>query len=187
MIQHKILTIDQLRQDVEARPELENMARFYCTDLKIPAEIHKLNLLCSIIEKETDWVNNIPRFEPAYGPGGLLYKRSKVLQSEYLKWGPLVSCSYGPAQIMYIVAKELGYSGHPLHLWSGEVSLPYAVAYINKLVNQFNAKTIEQIAAGYNGGPGVISKPDKWPKGYIARFAAIYDRLLNRYTGGAYV
>ena len=92
----------------------------------------------------------------------------------YKKWGALASCSYGPWQIMYIVANEQGFKGHPMELWNSDVCLPYVIRLINRLAEK--APDLPNILAGYNTGS--VKNTEK-AANYIQKFYHYYNQLMN--------
>jgi len=119
----------------------------------------------------------VPRFEPAYAPGGLYFRNSSMVRREYAKWGSSASCSYSNFQIMFIVARELGYDAPPLALDKDSVALPYVVRYINKRVLKRGAKTVAEIADAYNSG---THRDANVPERYINKFTRKYAQHLTR-------
>lgn len=118
-----------------------------------------------------------PRFEPAYAPGGLYYRNSKEVRDAYEKWGKSAACSYSNFQILYITATELGYEGPPLGLDRDSLAIPFVIKYINERIFARGAKTVEQVADGYNSGTHLDRlKPIK----YMARFRRYYDKAIVR-------
>jgi len=108
---------------------------------------------------------NVPRFERGYAPGGLYWK-AQHLRDAYDKYGPLASCSYGPFQVMYIKAYELGFRAHPLYLWHPEFSGPYAVEVLN-LAHHRGARTVNELLDAYNTGD---HRDQNIPHGYFEKF-----------------
>jgi hypothetical protein len=178
------ISVDQCRSSMHSKAELEAICKFFSDQLKLPSSIDKYIFMCALATKETNFgYFNVMRFEPAYGPNGVLFQGSQMLKESYEEFGAAVACSYGPFQIMYCVARENGYPRHlsPFRLWSGYESGPYVVRYINSII-EAGGNSIESIAAGYNGGRGVIPKPKKWPMNYVNAFKFHYDRLKQSAT-----
>lgn len=119
----------------------------------------------------------VPRFEHAYAPGGLYFRNSTMVRREYAKWGSYAACSFSNFQIMFIVARELGYDAPPLALDKDSVALPYVVRYINTRVLKRGAATVEEIADAYNSG---THKDDIKPERYINKFTRKYAQHLAR-------
>jgi hypothetical protein len=66
-----------------------------------------------------------------------------------------VSSSYGPWQIMYLTAHEMGYRGKPQALSEPSVSLPYVIKYLDFLRKKLGDNERAVISA-YNAGPGGV-------------------------------
>lgn len=173
------LTTDQLRSNLHSKEELKSLSKFYSQELMLPITENAWAFLWSICGVESNFgERNIQRLELNYYPGGIYYQRSKELQFEYNKWGLQASCSYGPWQMMYMTAKEMGYNRPPGDLWSAHIQLPYVVQYFNK-AKGFGASTLNHFAACYNGGFGALKKESENVQKYITKFRKIYDQ--NRY------
>lgn len=94
------------------------------------------------------------RFEPDF------YKRylkdNSLFTAAEIKFGmEAISSSYGPWQIMYTTAVEMGYRGSPKELAKASVSLPYVLRYIEKLKGYFDGN-VQQVLSAYNAGPGGV-------------------------------
>ncbi len=158
--------------------EIQAICESNARDLKTP--LNGVALLKTISILESNFAQDCrPRFKPAYYPGGIYFKKSKQLQDAYEQWGGLIAWSYGPFQIMFCNAMEHGYPkiSSPLDLWSGYVSGPYVVSYLNE-ANQKGVKSIESTLAAYNGGLGAITRPNDRTKKYVAQGVAIYKKLI---------
>jgi hypothetical protein len=124
-------------------------------------------------------LNDIPRYEPAYGYGGR-YAKASHLAKALERYGALAACSYGPWQVMYIVAYELGFRDHPLRLWHRRLNCQFAVEKINQLIDR-GAKTVSQILDGYNSGNFTDQNV---PSHYLEQFPNKYNyakQLLEEY------
>ena len=138
-------------------------------DLIVPPGIDPVKILCAILHNESSYgVFNVPRFEKAYGPGGKYYNHT-----QYTLWGAWACCSYSSFQIMYPTARELGFTGTPGQLWNDEEAIKWAIKLINvRIIRKQGAKTVNQIADGYNSGncnDSII------PEVYIAKFVLAYN------------
>lgn len=108
-------------------------------------------LLGAIAEVESSFGEfDVPRFEPAYGPGGRYYTNEQ--KERYKQFGAMACCSWGCWQIMYPTACELGYTGAPIDLWKPDVAAPYVVGFIHYRAMKRGAASLRDIAATYNGG-----------------------------------
>jgi hypothetical protein len=119
--------------------------------------------------------NNQRRFEKAYAPGGRYYLGSPKLQDEYKKWGEDVSCSFGPWQIMHIVAVEYGYRDNPQLLSNPQISGPYVIKHLNKF-SKNGANSLEKILDCYNTGN---CHDQNIPYEYIGKWWKMYLNLVD--------
>ncbi len=88
-------------------------------------------------------------------------KKQSAWKEKIDKFGlKAVFSSYGPWQMSYVKASEMGYKGRPQDLADPEVSLPYVVRYVEHLNEKFNGD-LRKIASAYNGGVGAIKKDKK--------------------------
>jgi len=163
-----------LKAQMHTESELYNIIRYHSEDLKVFPEMNAQAFLMAIADLESSFGEyGVPRFELSYSRSSIAYKKSKLLQDGYREFGDLCACSYGPFQILWIVARELGYRDHPLNLWSGVISVPYVVEYINKFFN-YGPKNEMDLAAMYNAGPGVLKNRKNWPTNYVDKFIKRY-------------
>jgi hypothetical protein len=176
-----------LRRTINSRSDIENICRFHSQELKVPLNEDPFAFLFALCGQESSFgANNIPRYEAAYAPNGIYHAKNKMLKEAYSEYGAPASCSYGPTQIMYIVARELGYPAekHPLDLSDGKISIPYTVQLLNKNFYQ-GANNIDLMAACYNGGLGALKKQNDQVKDYIQKFRLIYlNYKFHTYGGG---
>lgn len=118
------------------------------------------------------------RTEPAYSPGGLYYKRSPEIQKAFGLYGYAACGSWGPWQIMYPTAAELGFGGLPWELY-GAASLPWVIRLLNVRflphVEGPEAEIVKQLADAYNSGN---SKDQAVPVPYINKVLGYYGRPL---------
>lgn len=128
---------------------------------------NETNLLRAIADIESTYgVNSNPRHEPAYCRGGKYF--DGLLTQLY---GCAAHCSYGPWQVMYPTACELGFIGTPEEMANPETNCLYAVRYLN--ARAAKATSIEQIARSYNGGS---INSTAVPQSYIDKLTAAYAR-----------
>ena len=104
-------------------------------------------------------------------PGGKYYN-----QRLYAIYGSDAAASWGPMQIMYVTATELGFNGNPSDLSDPEVCMYWATTLINKRILGRGARTIEQIADAYNSGS---FKDNVIPEDYINSVINYYKQLDN--------
>lgn len=172
-----------LHAEMNSTEELARLARHHSLDLKCHPSISPFHFLMALMQMESSLgENNVPRFEDGYSRRSIAFKRSKLLREGYDKWGDLCAMSYGPCQILWIVARELNYGGHPLDLWSGIVSMPYCIALLNQNFLK-GADTLEKLAASYNGGANVLKSKSLWPEQYVKQFTSAYAEIKRKYSG----
>lgn len=141
-------------------------------------------LLTAIAMNESSFGQNTnPRFEKIYGPEGRYFVVDQ--KPRYQKWGDNACKSYGPWQILYPTACELGFDSSP---WSrdpqllseAEVSIFYVIEFIKKRVLNKGAKQIEMVFDAFNSG----NFTDKAvPTDYIRNGVMAY----NKYNSTDYV
>ncbi|MCA9395546.1 MAG: lytic transglycosylase domain-containing protein [Candidatus Omnitrophica bacterium] len=107
-----------------------------------------------------------PNFYRLYLQNNALFKAAEI------KYGSkAISSSYGPWQIMYTTAVEMGYRGDPSSLAKASVSLPYVLRYIEKLKRRFDGN-IQKVISAYNAGPGGVGTNPK----YTSRVMGFYQK-----------
>ena len=95
-----------------------------------------------------------PRFYNRYVKG-----KSKYASVDARYGARAVSSSYGPWQIMYLTAYDLGYRGKPEELADAATSLPYVLKYLDFLRQKLGDND-RAIISAYNAGPaGVGTNP----------------------------
>jgi len=102
------------------------------------------------------------RHEPRF------YEKYLKANQQYEKAGDdfgvhAISSSYGPWQIMYSTAVQMGYEGPPQGLSHAFVSLPYVLKYLRRLHKEFNGD-IKKIVSAYNAGPGGVGTNPRYTK-----------------------
>ena len=145
---------------------MQELIGSYAKTLKVDREIVAPGrVLAAICVVETNgWKNRQPNFENAYYVGGRYYSAKAFIQATNksdpvlrLAMGALMACSFGPFQIMYTTACELGFEGSPMELHDPKTNLLMAIRYINKRVlakmdEKTERDTVIRIADGYNTG-----------------------------------
>lgn len=132
-------------------------------------QIHSkdVKLLWALNRQEASGKSHIhARYEPGF------YKRyirgkAKYAALEARYGGRAVASSYGPWQIMYLTAYEMGYRGKPEDLGKAEVSLPYVLKYLNFLREKLGNNDRAVISA-YNAGPGGVGTNPRYTAKVIA-------------------
>lgn len=170
-----MLKASDLTSGFVSTKELSDICRELAPRISNSFGLDKPALLMALSGNESSFgKNNVPRFEPAFAPGGKYFKNVQ-LQGLYKICGALACCSWGPFQIMAIRALELGYDGHPADLHDPKVSGPFVIAHINKAISD-GAKTWEDVLDAYNTGSFRVGEP---PKDYIAKFWVNYDLVIK--------
>lgn len=166
-----------LNNQINTKHDLISFALLYSKEMKVDASIDPYYFLLALMQVESSFgIQNIARFELSYSRSSIAYKKSRLLQEGHEKWGDLAACSYGPTQILWIVAAELGYNATPIELFHGANSIPYTVKLLNKLAAG-GGNTLERLAAAYNGGLGALKSKDSWPAAYIKKFVQAYEDM----------
>lgn len=106
------------------------------------------------------------RYEPGFY-NRYIKGRKKYRHLETRFGGRAVASSYGPWQIMYLTAYEMGYRGKPEDLSNAATSLPYVLKYVNFLRKKLGNDPSAVISA-YNAGPGGIGSNPRYTSKVIA-------------------
>jgi soluble lytic murein transglycosylase-like protein len=133
----------------------------YRREIEQAAREHGLppNLLEALVLVESSGKAHAYRFEPGF------WRRYLQDKTEYRGANPeRVSSSYGLCQVMYPVAKELGFQGEPEMLFVPSVSLFFGAAKLKELLLWANGE-VDKAVAAYNAGRG------NWQKagGYVTK------------------
>ena len=115
-------------------------------------------------------------FEDRYYRGGTYYRRH-VIELVH-KYESLAACSYGPWQVLFPTAFELGYRGHPVGLLEPAICAVYCVKILNGRVADKSA--LENFTDGYNTGNDrdrVLPATN-----YTENFIQAYDEALEWYA-----
>lgn len=142
-------------------------------------------LLLAIGRKETSGgVNNCPRFEPAYIPKGMAFTVqghlitgtgtlvNDIVKERWDKYGLASAASYGPWQILYHTAADMGFHDAPWVLWAPEESQPWVEKQLRRLFIK-GATTVEAMARGWNGGNPRANVPAGYIEGVKKHFAEL--------------
>lgn len=124
------------------------------------------------------------RFEGAFIPLGLTFAVqgqlvrgtgacvNAIVAERWSRYGVRTAASYGPWQMLYHTAADLGYDDEPEGLYSESTARVWADRLLSRIFAQ-GAETVEQVADAWNSGSfrdGIV------PHEYIARVAAEYHR-----------
>lgn len=157
------------------KEDIKACIRTHMHMLILPDDIDPFKLLWAICGEESSFGQNVKkRYEPIYGPGGKYYNQSLRIQQDYKLYGKDACSSWGPWQIMYPTARELGFKKSPYELHGMEESIPYVIKYINKRAIERGAKTVTEIADAYNTG---THRDNIHNYKYEREVKAIYDSL----------
>lgn len=136
------------------RAEVENIAQQFGLDA---------DLLHAQVMVESSGKTSAYRFEPAF------WTRYMADKPEWDGANPeRVSASYGLLQCMYPVAKELGYSDIPEHLFAPMTGLFWGAKKL-ALLRDWAGGNMEAALAAYNGGKVGNEKPQYRNQAYIDR------------------
>jgi hypothetical protein len=115
----------------------------------------------------------VARLEPAYQPGGSVYRGSSAIRELWGHYGALAACSFGTWQMMAPTARELGHTGHPCDLQTDVVLAPLVVRFLDRR----RPSSLAEVADAYNSG----SCRDRIiPEAYIRTFLAAYRAGWSR-------
>lgn len=139
-----------------------------------PGPVDPVRFLAALSMNESSGgLYRVPKYEPAYGPGGSYYNKEN-----YARWGAWACCSYSSFQIMYPTAIELGYSGgNPVELQlKDEIAIVWVKKFFEKRVFAKTNKfiTLGNAADAYNSGSFL---DNNIPQKYIANLYMYYNEL----------
>jgi hypothetical protein len=171
------ITVLSEHRSLSGRLEIESAIHQHYKWMVRPSGMDRYRFLLSIAGVESSFgLQNKPRLELAYTLNGAYGKKSPQLQRQIGLYGSDASCSWGPWQILYITAFELGYKGAPKNLTDPFTSIPYVIAFFNKWI-ALEAKTIEELAECWNHGDYRDHTELQGVKNYVARINEIYKNL----------
>jgi len=149
---------------------VEHSDYLHLQDTKVKGDV----FLAALLFCESKFGKNCkPKAEAAYTPEGKHFDAE--LRRLHNQYGRGVSCSWGPWQIMYVTALDLGYQGPPEDLAKPEVSIFYVVKYLNEGIAA-GAICVSQLADFYNVGK---IKARKVPTGYVRTCISAYNGLAK--------
>lgn len=141
--------------------------------IAVCAKPHKLDPLIveAVVLTESGGCADAFRYEPAF------YRRYLQGKPEWADCIPRrVSSSYGLMQIMYPVAKELGFTGEPELLFVPSVNLAWGCLKLAKLLEWAGGEYVKAFAA-YNGGQGGNAQPPFRNQAYADKVLAQFSKL----------
>jgi hypothetical protein len=132
-------------------------------------QIHSndIKLLWALNRQEASGRSQIhSRYEPGFYRRYIRgNKKYKALETQY--GARAIASSYGPWQIMYLTAYDMGYRGKPQALSEASVSLPYVLKYLDFLRKKLGNNERAVISA-YNAGLGGVGKNPTYTSKVIA-------------------
>ncbi len=116
--------------------------------------------------------------ESAYCYGGKYYLGSADLQRLSTTYGCLAHQSYGPWQILFMTAYEVGFRGDPVELREPSRSIEYVVGVLNlRTLDKLTDATAEDVFDAWNSGRA----RDRFvPADYIKKAKGFYLAQLVR-------
>ena len=137
------------------------------TPPRIQIQSRDIKLLWALNRQEASGKARIQsRYEPNFYRRYIKGKK-KYAHLEARYGARAIASSYGPWQIMYLTAHEMGYRGRPEELANAETSLPYVVKYLDFLRKKLNNNDRAVISA-YNAGPGGVGTNPAYTSRVIA-------------------
>lgn len=150
------------------------------------SDFDKAAFLLGMTGQESGWGDRwqAGRYETAYARGGHYHKTSPDQIRLVQKHEDLAAISWGPWQILPVVAYEVGFRGAPWELADPRTSAAWVVKRFNLKCFQRTAKegtafvskprggvTWASMFAFWNGGPSLLGdSPHEWPemvRGYV--------------------
>jgi hypothetical protein len=123
-------------------------------------------------------INAVARHEDAFCPNQrgtyAVGPTSGMVRGRHSMWGCLACCSYGPWQVLYHTAADLGFVGSPTLLSDPAVNVVWAVTLLNRIVKR-GAADVRDIADAYNSG--THRDANRVPE-YTTKLGARYDALV---------
>ncbi len=178
------LSLARCKSPFHTQAELREICEELAPKLSIGLKIDPAAFLKALIGKESSFgIDDKPRHEPAYAPGGFYFQKSQELKDLFKIYGAPISCSYSAFQIMYPTAINLGFSKlvHPMALYDASLAGYFSVLYLNSKF-KLGADTLEKLAAAYNGGShhALTSKDERIRlrvQKYVKEFVPIYNSI----------
>lgn len=150
-------------------------------------DYEKAAFLLGLSGEETSWGDRwaAGRWENAYARGGHYHKTSPAQMRLVQEYEDLAACSWGPWQILPVVAYEVGFRGKPWELADPRYSARWVVKRFNEKCftktvadgsggfkdEKREGVTWKKMLAFWNGGPSTLAD-DFWNddvKGYVIR------------------
>jgi len=139
--------------------DLIQMAETFATEYHIPPD-----LLCAIINVESEWNRWAVRYEPAFLKKYILPLKLKSKTEQVMR-----ACSFGLGQILGQSAIERGFHGDLPKLFCPQVNIEYVCKYIEMLKRRKDYSWNDVISA-YNQGNKRKNKSGEYKnKRYVAK------------------
>lgn len=142
--------------------------------------INRERLLLALAGNESNFGRQCGlRTEFGYSPRGKYYNAFQ--KAAFSAYGKAACGSWGPWQILYPTAYELGFRGQPWELFGAAACLTWAVALINRRIlpgiprGLSEQKFLAKFADAYNTGSWKKGQP---PANYIAELWGHYQKPL---------
>ena len=160
-------------------------------------DAEKSAFLLGMTGQESSWGDRwcAVKHEALYARGGTYYNGSADLRRLVARYEDAAACSFGPWQILYVSAWEVGFRGHPWELTDPRVSGEQVVARINQKILQRTVKfgngfrqeprpgvDFAAIYRAWNGGLGALESPLPSVVEYAAKQMANLDEAKRILT-----
>lgn len=143
-------------------------------EIAAAAKAHQLDpvLLTAQILVESSGKTYAYRYEP------LFWSKYLASNADYNDANPeRVSASYGLLQVMYVVAKEVGYGlADPEHLFVPSIGLEFGCRKLAQLL-VWARGDVQQALAAYNGGRVANAAPPFRNQSYVDKVMKQWERL----------
>ena len=142
-----------------------------------PVNGGRLLLTLSALESNYGKLREFVRYEKGYAPGGKYFSDSETVRALYRKYGCLACSSFGTFQLMFVTARELGFTDHPIRLQEDRVCAYWATQLITqRFIKRLRAQSLKDILDCYNSG---YHRDHYIPTKYIESGIQIYDELQS--------
>ena len=129
------------------------------------------NLVEAVVLTESAGKTSAYRYEPQF------YAKYMASRPEWARENPeRVSASYGLMQVLYVTAREMGFTGSaPEYLFVPDIGLEFGCRKLRQLLT-WSTGNVAQALAAYNGGRVANAKPPYRNQSYV-------DRVLTHMAG----
>lgn len=147
----------------------------YRAEIEAAAKAHGLepDLVEAVVMTESSGHTDAFRWEPNF------YAKYLAGKPQWADWAPRrVASSYGLMQVMYVVARELGFTGEPELLFVPRVGLDWGCRKLATLLAWSGGNVLQALAA-YNGGKGGNATPPYRNAHYAAKVLAARSAIVT--------